>query len=116
MVKKHLKKNFWKYFFIILSIFVLGCISYNYYYYQKSKTLALDVYKSLDVILEDLNSSFGNFSKDTNHQSFLSGLNKATQGSQNLVRNNSTIMNNFFVKLSRVNGVLFPSEVGDILL
>gem|GEM_PF-5232826 len=63
-----------------------------------------------------MNSSFDTFEKDTNQTIFLSGLNKATQESQDLIRSNNAIMNNFFVKLSRVNGILFPSQVGDILL
>jgi len=46
----------------------------------------------------------------------LTNLNNSANRSLNLVKNNHAIMNNFFVKLSRINGVLFPSEVGDILL
>ncbi len=116
MVKKHIKKHFWKYFLLSLTILVLGIISYNYYYYQKSKTLALDVYKNIDLILKDLDTTFGNFQTETDQAKFLAGITKDAERSKNLIRNNNNIINNFFVKLSRINGVLFPSEVGDILL
>jgi len=64
----------------------------------------------------DFNQGLAEFSLDNNPQELLDSLNNLANSSQRFIHNNNIIMNNIFVKLNRLNGILFPSELGDLLL
>ncbi len=116
MIKKHFHKHFWKYFIIIIILIIVSIGSYNYYYYYKSKSLIVDTYKNLNNILLEFNQTLTDFSLDNDPEELLNSLNTLINNSQRFIHNNNAIMNNIFVKLNRVNGILFPSELGDLLL
>ena len=116
MIKKHFHKHFWKYFIIIIILIIVSIGSYNYYYYYKSKSLIVDTYKNLNNILLEFNQTLTDFSLDNDPEELLNSLNTLINNSQRFIHNNNAIMNNIFVKLNRVNGILFPSELEDLLL
>jgi hypothetical protein len=64
----------------------------------------------------EFNQTLTDFSLDNDPEELLNSLNTLINNSQRFIHNNNAIMNNIFVKLNRVNGILFPSELGDLLL
>lgn len=110
-----MRQHFWKYFIIILIVALISFLVYNYYCYSKFQSLSDDVIQDISDILINFNGAVEKLQRSDPEQ-FILALKQTKELSNNYISKNRSILNNFFVKLNGLNGAIFPTITGDLLL